>query len=342
MHDKQRIVLVTGCTDGSAGSALARQFQRRGCRVFAAARSLDRMQSLADLDGLDRLAMDVTSAAQIADAVVAVRAATGGGRLDILVNNAAAFNLMPLADQNLDDARASTFALLFTYFVPPALVIQSCLSNWECDGPIHYTNNQQAPRTHTFSSHFQQQRDHLLNIVRFYSVRRQRLRPTSRNPSLPAPSPRRRLLLLRNPPGRRQHRQHIRGRGARLPGRVRGEQGGAFRHERRHAQGAGAAQHPRRGRGLGRRGHGVQGGQRAVAGTCRDKPVRRAGRRRREQGVGGPGGRHEPRRLRGEGGRGLVGGESGAGDLSRQVRLAGLVDGLAWVVWYDGCDGYQE
>ncbi|KAI4600202.1 hypothetical protein KJ359_001306 [Pestalotiopsis sp. 9143b] len=124
MDDNQRIVLITGCTDGSAGSALARQFQRRGCRVFAAARSLDKMQSLADLDGVDRLAMDVTSAAQIAAAVDAVRAATGaGGRLDVLVNNAAAFNLMPLADQNLDDARAMFDVNVFG----PLAVVQAFL-----------------------------------------------------------------------------------------------------------------------------------------------------------------------------------------------------------------------
>lgn len=154
MHDNQRIVLVTGCTDGSAGSALARQFQRRGCRVFAAARSLDKMQSLADLDGVDRLVMDVTSPAQIAAALDAVRTATGGGgRLDVLVNNAAAFNLMPLADQNLDDARASMFALLFASFVFPGLVVQGRLSIWEWDDSTDFTNIQQAPRTpHTLVS----------------------------------------------------------------------------------------------------------------------------------------------------------------------------------------------
>ncbi|KAF7540854.1 hypothetical protein G7054_g1024 [Neopestalotiopsis clavispora] len=104
MSDNKHIVLVTGCTDGSAGAALARQFHLRGCRVFAAARSLDKMQSLADL-GIHTLAMDVSQPDQIAAAVDAVGKATEG-RLDILVNNAAAFNLMPLADQNLDDARA--------------------------------------------------------------------------------------------------------------------------------------------------------------------------------------------------------------------------------------------
>ncbi|KAK6078655.1 short chain dehydrogenase [Seiridium cupressi] len=100
----QKVVLITGCTDGSAGAALARQFQLRSCRVFATARQLEKMKALADL-GIDTLVMDVSSQPQIDTAVETVREAAGG-RLDILINNAAAFNLMPMADQNIDDARA--------------------------------------------------------------------------------------------------------------------------------------------------------------------------------------------------------------------------------------------
>ncbi|KAK9418535.1 hypothetical protein SUNI508_08023 [Seiridium unicorne] len=99
----QKVVLITGCTDGSAGAALARQFQLRGCRVFATARKLEKMKALAEL-GIDTLGMDVSSQPHIDTAVETVREAAGG-RLDILVNNAAAFNLMPMADQNIDDAR---------------------------------------------------------------------------------------------------------------------------------------------------------------------------------------------------------------------------------------------
>ncbi|KAH6660251.1 hypothetical protein BKA67DRAFT_547413 [Truncatella angustata] len=100
----QKVVLITGCSDGSAGAALARQFQLRGCHVFAAARKLEKMQRLADL-GICTLAMDVLSKEQINAAVDIVRDAAGG-KLDVLINNAAGFNLMTLADQNLEDARA--------------------------------------------------------------------------------------------------------------------------------------------------------------------------------------------------------------------------------------------
>src|ERR1700712_343874 len=49
--------------------------------------------------------MDVTSPPQIAAAVQAVRDATGG-KLDILVNNTGAFNLMAAADQRIEEAKA--------------------------------------------------------------------------------------------------------------------------------------------------------------------------------------------------------------------------------------------
>lgn len=99
----QKVVLITGCSDGSAGAALARQFRLRGCRVFAAARKLEKMSALAEI-GIETVMMDITSPAQIDAAVQTVRKATGG-QLDVIINNAAAFNLMPMADQDIDQAR---------------------------------------------------------------------------------------------------------------------------------------------------------------------------------------------------------------------------------------------
>ena len=67
----QRTVLITGCSEGGIGAALAAEFHRRGCRVFATARNVDKMQSLRAL-GIEAVAMDVTSDASIAKAVAEV------------------------------------------------------------------------------------------------------------------------------------------------------------------------------------------------------------------------------------------------------------------------------
>lgn len=121
-----KTVLITGCTDGTAGAALARQFHLRGLRVFATSRKVENMAGLAAM-GIETLALDVTSSQQIREVVAAVRerilgkstrnAEEGGteeeeeegdrneAKLDILVNNAGYWNLMTLADQDLNAAR---------------------------------------------------------------------------------------------------------------------------------------------------------------------------------------------------------------------------------------------
>lgn len=100
----QKTVLITGCSDGGIGAALAAEFHRRGCRVFATARNVDKMQSLRAL-GIEAVAMDVTSDASIAQAVAEVERATAGGSLDLLVNNAGVHHFMPFADSRPEDFR---------------------------------------------------------------------------------------------------------------------------------------------------------------------------------------------------------------------------------------------
>ncbi|KAI0159213.1 short-chain dehydrogenase/reductase [Pestalotiopsis sp. NC0098] len=100
----QKTVLITGCSDGGIGAALAAEFHRRGCRVFATARNVDKMQSLRALR-IEAVAMDVTSDASIAQAVAEVERATAGGSLDLLVNNAGVHHFMPFADSKPEDFR---------------------------------------------------------------------------------------------------------------------------------------------------------------------------------------------------------------------------------------------
>ena len=80
-----KFVLVTGCSEGGIGDALAKEFSRRGLRVFATARDPAKMEHLKAL-GLETIHLDVVDKDSLSNAVETVRTATGGS-LDFLVNN---------------------------------------------------------------------------------------------------------------------------------------------------------------------------------------------------------------------------------------------------------------
>lgn len=99
----KKTVLITGCSEGGLGSALALAFHKRGLRVFATARNPSKMSHLTAL-GIETLTLDVLSASSISACVSSVTSLTGGS-LDILVNNSGAGYTMPLSDTDIDDAR---------------------------------------------------------------------------------------------------------------------------------------------------------------------------------------------------------------------------------------------
>lgn len=80
----QKVALVTGASSG-IGEAAARGLLAAGFTVYAAARRVDRMASLAEA-GVHTLALDVTDAESSARAVTSILDAEG--RIDVLVNNA--------------------------------------------------------------------------------------------------------------------------------------------------------------------------------------------------------------------------------------------------------------
>ena len=110
----QKTILITGCSSG-IGAALAREFAKRGHRVYATAR---RREALAPLEaaGIHGLAMDVNDDSSIAAAFDTVK--REAGQLDLLVNNAGFSQVGAVVDLTRDDLRRQ----YETNVIAPAIV----------------------------------------------------------------------------------------------------------------------------------------------------------------------------------------------------------------------------
>jgi 1-acylglycerone phosphate reductase len=95
-----KTVLITGCSDGGIGSALALILQQRGFHVFATARDPSKMSSLAGLPNVTSLTLDVVELADIEAAVQEVTKKTDG-TLDYLISNAGRNHFMPILDEDV-------------------------------------------------------------------------------------------------------------------------------------------------------------------------------------------------------------------------------------------------
>ncbi|KAI0860521.1 hypothetical protein F4860DRAFT_524921 [Xylaria cubensis] len=101
----QKTVLITGCSDGGIGSALAATFQQRGFHVFATARDPSKMNDLKGLPNVSFLTLDVVNQDHIEAAVEAVSEHISHGSFDCLINNAGRNHFMPILDESLDAIR---------------------------------------------------------------------------------------------------------------------------------------------------------------------------------------------------------------------------------------------
>ena len=98
MSNTKRTVLITGCSDGGLGAALAIAFHKAGLHVYATARNPSKMKDLSSR-GIDTITLDVQDEASIAACVSQLPS------LDMLVNNAGATYVMPIVDADLNEAK---------------------------------------------------------------------------------------------------------------------------------------------------------------------------------------------------------------------------------------------
>ena len=97
----QKTVLITGCSSG-IGAALAREFGKRGHRVYATARRAEALAAL-EVEGIRGLALDVNDDSSIARALDTV--SREAGHLDLLVNNAGFSQVGAVVDLTREDLR---------------------------------------------------------------------------------------------------------------------------------------------------------------------------------------------------------------------------------------------
>jgi NAD(P)-dependent dehydrogenase (short-subunit alcohol dehydrogenase family) len=120
-----KIALVTGASSG-IGEATARELAAAGFTVYAAARRVERLHTLAEA-GIHPIAMDVTDDASMQAGVETIL--TEQGRIDVLVNNAGYGSYGALEDVPMEEARAQMEVNVFgaarlTQLVLPAMRAQ--------------------------------------------------------------------------------------------------------------------------------------------------------------------------------------------------------------------------
>jgi NAD(P)-dependent dehydrogenase (short-subunit alcohol dehydrogenase family) len=128
-------VLITGCSAGGIGAALAEAFQEKGYHVFATVRNPSKIsQTLSSAANVTVLTLDVLSPESIAAAAESVKRITGGG-LDVLVNNSGGGLTLPGLDVPIEEGK-KLFDLNFwaplamlQAFAPLLIEAKGCLVN---------------------------------------------------------------------------------------------------------------------------------------------------------------------------------------------------------------------
>ena len=135
MSSARKSVLITGCSAGGIGGALAEAFHEHGYHVFATARTPSKISSsLTDKPNVTVLTLDVLSSESITSAVKTV-SETAEGKLDVLVNNSGGAVFLPALDTSAEDAKKlfdinfwAPFAMLQA-FAPLLINAKGCVVN---------------------------------------------------------------------------------------------------------------------------------------------------------------------------------------------------------------------
>ncbi|KAJ2965254.1 hypothetical protein NQ176_g10702 [Zarea fungicola] len=134
MAISKKTCLITGCSAGGVGAALAEIFRDHDYHVFATARTTSKISSsLQNAPNVTVLALDVTSAESIAATLNLVQTQTT--KLDVLINNAGLGLRMPGLDTSLEEAKnlfdANFFAAfaMMQAFAPLLIEARGCLVN---------------------------------------------------------------------------------------------------------------------------------------------------------------------------------------------------------------------
>jgi NAD(P)-dependent dehydrogenase (short-subunit alcohol dehydrogenase family) len=105
----KKTILITGCSEGGIGAALAHALAKRGHYIFATARNISKIpESLTLLSNVMAVQLDVTSHTSVAEAAKIVTSTIqdhGGKGLDVLVNNAGRGYASPLLDVDIREAQ---------------------------------------------------------------------------------------------------------------------------------------------------------------------------------------------------------------------------------------------